>query len=345
MLLARAGGSFAQRLQREGFQVLPLAGNGRGLRAMWHTRQLLRRIQPDVLHLHDSHSLGGGGLAAWRLPIPARVVARRVDFPIRSTWRYRRLADRVIAVSAAVANVCRASGLDIRTLRVVHDGVDPCRGRSGDRRRGRESLAVADDDPLLLCVATLTDHKGHTYLLQAMPEVLARFPRTRLMLAGDGDLRQQLETQASRLGIAHAIRFLGYRQDVPDLLRAADLFVMPSHLEGLCSTLIDAMFAGAPIVATTAGGIPEVLGDNGPANARVAILVPPRDPVTLATALNNALTDLPALREMAERAELRAEQHFTAQRMVEETIAVYHEVLATRSAPPDRQRAIPRSMN
>ncbi len=104
---------------------------------------------------------------------------------------------------------------------------------------------------------------------------------------------------------------------------------MPSHLEGLCSTLIDAMFAGAPIVATTAGGIPEVLGDHGPANARVAILVPPRDPVTLATALNNALTDLPALRAMAERAKLRAEQHFTAQRMVEETIAVYGEVLAS----------------
>ncbi len=110
--------------------------------------------------------------------------------------------------------------------------------------------------------------------MQAMPKVLQHFPQAQLALAGDGQLREQLEAEARILGILHAVRFLGYRNDVPDLLQAADLFVMPSHLEGLCSTLIDAMFAKVPIVATTAGGIPEIL-DGAPGEQPVATLVAP----------------------------------------------------------------------
>ena len=115
---------------------------------------------------------------------------------------------------------------------------------------------------------------------------------------GDGDLRSQFEEEARGVGVSQAVRFLGYRHDVPDLLHAADLFVMPSHLEGLCSTLIDAMFAEVPIVATTAGGIPEVL-DGVPGEPPVAMLVPPRQPEPLANAIIKALSDLPALKEMS----------------------------------------------
>jgi glycosyltransferase involved in cell wall biosynthesis len=181
---------------------------------------------------------------------------------------------------------------------------------------------------LLLCIATLTDHKGHTYLLQALPAVLAKFPQVRLMLAGDGELRDALEAETRKLGIAHSVAFLGFRRDVPDLLRAADLFVIPSHMEGLCSTLIDAMFARVPIVATRAGGIPEVLGGDGGTKSLAAKLVPPRDPTALAAAINDALVNLPALREMLDYAEARAARLFTADKMVEGTLAVYEEVLA-----------------
>ena len=260
----------------EGFDVRCVRGSGRRFRAMLQTRRWLRLVQPEVIHFHDSHALSGAGFAAWRLPIPARVTARRVDFTIRSPWRYRKFADRVIAVSSAVADVCRTSGIDGTQLRVVHDGVDPTRARAGDRRRGRESLSLAYDEPLLLCIATLTDHKGHTFLLQAMPAVLAKFPQVRLMLAGDGELRDALEAETRRLGISQTVAFLGFRDDVPDLLRAADLFVIPSHMEGLCSTLIDAMFARVPIVATRAGGIPEVLGGEAGTKSLAAKLVPPR---------------------------------------------------------------------
>ncbi len=160
-------------------------------------------------------------------------------------------------------------------LRVVHDGVDPARVRAGDRGRGRRSLALTDDQALLLTVAKLTDHKGHRFLLDALPAVIQKVPNVVVALAGDGELRETLQQQAEQLGVASHVRFLGYRDDVPDLIQAADLFVLPSHMEGLCSTLIDVMLAGCPIVTTTAGGIPDLVGGES-ATEPVAWTVPPR---------------------------------------------------------------------
>jgi glycosyltransferase involved in cell wall biosynthesis len=327
--LARSGGAFAGKMNASGCEVFEFAGNGRGLRALWLMRSRLREIKPDVIHFHDPHAISSAGLAAWRLPIRARIAARRVDFPIRSTWRYRWLTDRVIAVSNAVAKVCQNCGLDPAKLRVVHDGVDPSRGRSGDRQRGRRNLELADDAIALLCVAMLTDHKGHTYLLKAMSRVLAQIPQVQLILAGDGELQASLTAEAQSLGISHAVTFLGFRSDVPDLLKAADLFVMPSHLEGLCSSLIDVMFTRLPIVATTAGGIPELLGAHELDGEPVARLVPPRDPAALAEAIIASLKNPKALQSQIDRAEHRAARFFTADHAVEKTLQIYSEMLQT----------------
>ena len=328
VIFARDGGAFVERMGSEGFEVERIAGSGRGIRAMLHTRRLLRALRPDVIHFHDPHALSGAGLAAWRLPIAARIASRRVDFPIRSTWRYLHLADRIICVSQAVADVCLGCGLDASQVRLVHSGVEPARGRSGDRQRGRKSLGLSDDVIALVCVATLTDHKGHTYLLRAMPAVLKQFPRAQLLLAGDGDLRGALEAEAKSLGIVESVQFLGYRTDVPDLLKAADLFVMPSHMEGLCTSLLDVVFARAPIVACAAGGIPEILGQHAIDGPPVGRLVAPSDPAALAQGIVDSLTNPAELRARIDRAERRAERFFTADRMVENTLAVYREVLA-----------------
>ena len=326
LIFARHDGKFAERMQADGFDVHRLAGSGRGLRAIWQMRRAWKSLRPAVIHFHDPHALSGGGLAAYGLGIPARVMARRVDFPIRSPWRYRHLVDRVIAVSSAVADVCRKSGVPNEKIRVVLDGVDPLRAQSGDRKRGRTSLNVPDSLAVLLTVATLTDHKGHKYLIEAMHAVEKKLgDKVQLFLAGDGELRQQLGALADQQHLEHAIRFLGFRDDVPDLLKAADLFVLPSHMEGLCSTLIDVMMARTPIVATTAGGIPDLVGklDGEP---EVAILVPAKDPQALSAAILTGLTDRDALRPMIDRAEKRALAQFTDDQMVEGTLSVYREL-------------------
>jgi glycosyltransferase involved in cell wall biosynthesis len=152
------------------------------------------------------------------------------------------------------------------------------------------------------------------------------------MLVGDGELRESLEADSRRLGVQDVVRFLGYRDDVPDLLTACDLFVFASHLEGLGSSLIDVMFARRPIVSTDAGGIPDLLGDHGLSDAAVAKLIPPKDSQALADAICMALANLAAMQPLVKRAETRALAEFTAERMVEKTLAVYREVLARRAA-------------
>jgi glycosyltransferase involved in cell wall biosynthesis len=176
----------------------------------------------------------------------------------------------------------------------------------------------------------LTDHKGHRFLLDALPAVLAEHPEVRLFLAGDGELAETLRAQAGRLGIAHAVRFLGFRDDVPDLIHAADLFVFPSHMEGMGSTLVDAMLAGLPIVTTTAGGIPDVTGASEPGMDPIAWTVPPRNPEALAGAILDALRSPGKCAILRERARRRAEEQYTAAHMVNATLEVYREVLALR---------------
>ena len=223
--------------------------------------------------------------------------------------------------------VCRDGGLPETMLRVVHDGVDPASVARGDRRRGRQALGLADDQTLVLCVAKLTDHKGHRFLLDALPKVIGELPNLVVALAGAGELRETLRRQAEQLGVLPHVRFLGYRDDVADLIHAADLFVLPSHLEGLCSTLIDVMLAGRMIVTTTAGGIPELVGGNDLDGGPVAWLVPPRSGSALAEAILHALSSPIQCDAMRQRARDRAVQRFTADCMVEASLAVYRDAL------------------
>ncbi len=135
-------------------------------------------------------------------------------------------------------------------------------------------------------IAHLTDHKGHTYLLDAIPQVLKEFPHSFFLFVGDGELKDSLKTKSRILGIRDRVFFTGFREDIPEILSILDLFVLPSHLEGLCTSLMDAMYMGVPIVATTAGGIPEVIE-----NGKTGLLVPPKDPIALAEAIIKLLKD------------------------------------------------------
>ena len=332
-ILARGGGALAKRLAVDGFEVFPFAGNGRTPAALWQIRRQLRQLRPDALHCNDAHAVSGAGLAALGLPIAARIASRRVSFPLRSPWLYRCLCDVVACVSRDVLDVCRRDGLPAAMLRVVHDGVDPARVGSGDRQRGRLALGLADHETLLLSVAKLTDPKGHRFLLDALPVVIGKVPHLVVALAGDGELRETLEQQSKQLGIQSHVRFLGYRHDVPDLIHAADLFVLPSLSEGLCSTLIDVMLAERPIVTTTAGGIPELVGSE-PLSAWT---VPPGDAHALADEIILALNSPQRCVTMQRQARQRAESLFTADRMVEATLAVYRE--AVEKAEGGRRKA------
>ena len=313
-------------MAEESFEVHRFRGNGRNPLAFFQIRSALRRLQPDVLHYNDPHAVTAAGLACVGLGIGARVAARHLCFPVRWPLRYRALCDRVVCVAHAAARVCRESGIPSEAIRVVHGGIDPTQWQHGDRDRARAALDVRDGDRLLLTVAQFVPCKGHATLLEAMASVVPQHPEVRAAFAGDGPLRDSLQETARQLGIASRVRFLGHRSDVPDLLAAADLFVLPSLSEALPVTLMEAMLAGCPIVTTDAGGIGDLVGAQG-SDPPVAWIVPAGDSHALASAMVQALDD-PVLRaDRIARAQRRAADQFTADRMVDGTLGVYREAL------------------
>ena len=204
LVLARRDGQFGLRMAAAGLDCAAISGGGRSLPALWQMRRHLARWRPDVVHFHDPHALSGAGLACTGLPIAVRVVSRKVAFPIRNSWRYRCLADQVICVSQAVERACLASGLPPERLRVVCDGVDPRPILAGDRARGRSAAGALPADVLLVCVGSLTETKGHEFLLAALPAILAAEPNVRLVLAGEGPRRASLERQLQELNLSRA---------------------------------------------------------------------------------------------------------------------------------------------
>jgi glycosyltransferase involved in cell wall biosynthesis len=172
-------------------------------------------------------------------------------------------------------------------------------------------------------VAALTDHKDHATLLRAAARLAARHDTVRFVIVGEGALRAPLEAQARALGLDGRVIFAGFRDDLDRLIPAFDVFCLSSHMEGLGTSLLDAMAYSRPVVATAAGGIPEAV-----VHDVTGLVVPVRDAEALADALHALLRD-PARREALGRAgRQRFEERFTADRMIEATLRVYDELQA-----------------
>ncbi len=323
-VIARQAGSFAQRMEEAGFPVVAVSGRGLTPAALRSMRHTIRRLAPDVVHANDSHAFMSLNLAAVGMRRPLRIATRRTSFPLRNPWQYNLFADRMVCVVESVALQCRQAGIAAERLRVVHSGVDLQRIRSGNRLQTRKLLGINDDQKVLLTIGNLIPCKGHTYLLEALQVVLKQHPEVCLLLAGEGEMRAELQRLVQTMGLEEHVRFLGFRRDAPDLLAAADLFVMPSLLEGICGVVLEVMTVGLPLVTTTAGGIVDVLAVP-PGEPQLAWAVPPGETQPLAAAMLEALRSPDEARQRADRARLHAEQRFTSDRMIDNTVRVYRE--------------------
>lgn len=271
----------------------------------------LVRFSPDVVHAHDSHALRlvrwALGLASWARDTPPLVASRRVDFHVRrrSGWFH---ADRVIAVSRAVQQVLIADGLPETVISVIPDGIDPEEVRTNATRpsdiRGR--LGLAPDAPLAVNVAALVDHKDHLTLLRAAAFGRTLRPSLHWVIAGEGNQRHTLEREITQQRLGDIVHLVGYVPEVDALIREANVFVMSSKEEGLGSVILHALALERPVVATAAGGIPELLPGE--------CLVPVRDAERLARRVIHAL-DHPSPFPLPVR--------FTAKSMAQATLALY----------------------
>jgi len=325
VVAAKPHGEMHIRCIEQGIPVDPLPFNGEldGL-SMLKLSSILRRTNASIVHAHDAHGVSFASVAGMLSGVPA-VATRRVDFPLKSPWKYRGLS-KLICISRAIRGICASSGLDPADLPVVYSGIDT-EWTAGMQPDGE---GVAEEffpgvfvSQLILNAASLVDHKGQRFLLEAMPAVLSRFPGAVLLVAGEGELRPKLELQARQLGIEGRVCFAGFRNDMARLISSCGIFVMPSRLEGLGTSLMDAMAAGKPVVATSAGGMPELVED------RVSGLsVPPCEPPALASALLELLDNSDLRSSLADGARKRALDSFSIERMVSGTSEVYRSILA-----------------
>jgi glycosyltransferase involved in cell wall biosynthesis len=212
-------------------------------------------------------------------------------------------------------------------LRVVHNGCEPPPAFDLNRSAVRARLGLAEQDPLALTVAHLNSCKGHDHLLDAMLRVAREFPRARLLLAGSGPEEDRLRSHAAQIGVDNLVQFLGFRDDVAELLHTADLFVLPSLAEGLSAVLLEAASVGCPVVSTAVGGAKDLFATSRGQKQPLAWLVPPADVDALAESMMEALRDDRERKARAARARERVRSAFSVDALVANTLAVYREVI------------------
>ena len=328
-LVAHPDGELRRRAA-EGLDLIPIAPRTEiDLSAAWRLSRAIKRLAPDVVHAHDPHGVAMAALAlsfgAGASPsggrAPALVAARRVDFHLKgnsfSRWKYRQV-DCFIAASEAIREMLVADGVPPERTVTVHEGIDVDRVAATPAVNVHEAFFLPHGAPVVGNVAALVPHKGQRYLVEAAHLVVRQLPDVRFVILGEGELREHLEKQVREHRLEKHVLLPGFRADVLGCIKAFDLFVMSSVTEGLGTSLLDAMAASRPIVATTAGGIPEIVVDgvNGS-------LVPPRDARVLADAIVRVLGDAALRRRMGDAGFARVSERFTVERMVADTAALY----------------------
>ena len=332
-IACQPGSPLSARAREEGIEVAEIPMRAEcdpvAIRAL---ARLIASQQYDIVHMHTSHAHTLGCLASLLARRGARIVTRRVDFSIIkspvSKLKYTWGITKYIAISEAIKRVLVNDGINPDRIAVVHSGIDISRfGKTLDNARVRNELHIDSNQPVIGNIAHMADHKGQKYLIQAVPEVLKEFPTAKFMIVGGGELRPDLEHYVEQLGIKSSVIFTGFRGDIPELLKAFDIFVMPSHMEGLCTSIMDAMAAGVPVVASNVGGIPEIVQ-----NELNGLLVPAKNPSALAAAIIRLIKNPEQGIKFATVARKTVETNFSVDAMVEGNIAVYISGVLVRSA-------------
>ena len=293
-LTAAPDSEIRKRSSHLSVEFFPLSvGGGADVVSAWRLRSMLSNGKFDIVHSHSSHAhsvawLACSGLGSRR---PVQVVSRRVDFSVAanalSRLKYRHGADAYLAISHGVRDVLVECGIEPERIRLVPSGIDL--GKFDNVRANHyldEEFSIAPDTRVVGNIAALAPHKSQSDLIHAARIVRDCRDDVRFFIVGEGKLERSLKELTARLCLDDCITFTGFRRDVLELLTRFDCFVLSSYLEGLGTSIMDAHAAGIPVVATRTGGIVDIVHDG-----ETGLLVPPRDPDSLAAALLRMLDD------------------------------------------------------
>jgi len=336
----RAGGDVERELVASGVPVTPLGIGAnmfapRSVRGVAVAASRLRRARVDVVHGYQWRPALVGALAGRAAGVPVVLAGKRsLTGPTvseRLAWRViGRLSDTVLANAEALRVQGEALGMRARWA-ILRNGVDVERFAGLETREAaRSRLGLDPNRAVVGTIGRLEPRKGHEILLAAMQQVAARTNGTcpQVLLVGDGPLRDALERRTDELGLGHVVRFTGNLSDVRPALAAMDLFVLPSHEEGMSNALLEAMAAGRPVIATAVGGTGEIITDQ-----RTGVLVPAADATALAAAVQRLLRDRDVADDLGAAGREFVLRELSARARVAEVERLYESRLAERGRP------------
>jgi len=323
-LIAARESPLAQRCIAEKLTVIEVSQSTRRLSATIAIRRRLSHVRFDLLHLNEPHALTAAWLAGAHKRLPL-LFSRRILFLLQKNWisqaRFRAVT-RFLPNSKAVAQKLIESGIASARISIVNEGVEiPALATAEERVTARQYYGVSDQEFLFGCVSFLVEGKGQQHLIAALAKVREKHPQARLLLAGDGPRQAELASLTKRLAQEDSVRFLGFVEDVGTVYAALDAFAFPSEFEALGTALQTAMALAIPCISTVCGGLGEVVQ-----NDRTALVAEPNGPAFAAAMLR--IIEDPQLRERLRiTAREDIQTRLSSERMVENTIEVYEDVL------------------
>ena len=325
-LVCRPGSKLECWAREAGIESIPVEMRSMLSRgAVFALRSAIAREKPDVVHLHASRAHVLGSMAARLAGSKVVIATRRMDDPIKMIWpntsAYGKWTTAIVAISSAVRDVMIECGVDPAKIRLIPSGTDIDRFESAAPDPNlRSRLGVDGSTPLVCAAATLAERKGIRYLIEAAALLNAKGTPVHLVIAGDGDRRDELERLARDLGVGAS--FVGFYDDMPALLASIDVFAMPSLSEGLGVAVLEAMAAARPVVASAAGGLRESVVDGV-----TGFSVPPADAQALAEGIGKLISNPTVAAQFGSAGRARARENFSLENMARLNEALYCELV------------------
>jgi len=325
-LVCAKGGEMAARARAAGTEVIELATIGDGdVSLTWRFAALLRRLQPDLVHIHSRRGADVWGALGARLAGVPAVMTRRNDTREAqlALWLKYPLFRHIVAIAEGVRDVLVSQGVPREDITVVHSAIDP---KPCQQSRSRAELAATFGldaaQPILGIAAQLIERKGHALLFESLQMLADKHPTVQLIVFGRGPLSDSLPPLAAARGLASRVHFAGFRADLEQWLGALDVLVHPAYTEGLGNVCLQAAAAGVPCIGSRVGGIPEAIADG-----ITGLLVPVGDAAALAAAIDRLLGDAPLRERLGAAGPAYVESDFTPQIMAAGNREVYRRVL------------------
>jgi glycosyltransferase involved in cell wall biosynthesis len=322
-----AGGELERQIKLKGIPTFQLTG-GESSFSKVHVREIYNIISKqkiDIVHTHASFSGRiAGKLAGCKVVLTRHGLARSDTGIINRGLTYllsKMFTDKIIAVSRAVKINLIETGVPADMINIIHNGID-LSSLESPKPVLRSKYKIPIDTPVVGIVARLVIEKGYEYALRAIKYVKKEYPNVLLVVVGDGPQEHYLKSLCNELDLTKNVIFLGYKQNVENIVADFDVFVLPSVSEGLGLAMLEAMAIERPVIATEVGGIPEVIKHkyNG-------MLVPPKDEKALADYIIHVLSSPDEARTMGKNAKITIIERFSAKSMAKKTSDIYEEIL------------------